>query len=255
VARKLLGAIVCLLLAGPAGAGSRGAAESHFREGLRLYEEERVVEALAEWREVLAEGYVSPDLYLNLGNASYRAGETGWAVYYYEMARRRMPGDPDVAGNLALARREALGGEPPSASSPWLLEAIGWLDHLSLGGAARFAAAALWVAALLVGATWIARLQRVARLRPRALRWAALGLLVAAGLLVGLKAAQQSVAADAIAVKPLTAHTEPSEDAAVEFRLPEGSPVGLGRRALGWREVIVSHSLRGWVLEDAVAVL
>lgn len=255
VARELLGAILCLLLAGPAGAGSRAEAESHFREGVRLYQEERVAEALEQWRAVLAQGYASPDLYLNLGNASYRAGEAGWAVYYYEMARRRSPSDPDVAGNLALARRQALGGELASASSPWLLAAMSWLDRLSLAGAARFAAASLWLAAALMGASWVPRLLRAARLRPRTLRWAALGLCLAAGLLVGLKAAQHSVAADAIAVSPLTAHTEPSEDAAVEFRLPEGSPVGLGRRALGWREVIVSHSLRGWVPEDAIAAL
>jgi hypothetical protein len=255
VRRSVLGAILCLLAAAPASAGSRAAAEAHFHEGVRLYQEQNVAEALAEWRAVLAEGFSSPDLYMNLGNASYKVGETGWAVYYYEMARRRAPGDPDVTGNLALARREALGGEPTSTSSRWLLAAAGWLDHVSLAGALRLGVVVVWLAAALVAATWVARLQRLVRVRPRALRWTAAGLVLAAVLLVGLKAAQRSLAADAIAVKALTAHTEPNEDAAVEFRLPEGSPVGLGRRALGWREVIVSPSLRGWVLEDAVAPL
>jgi hypothetical protein len=239
--------------AGSAFAGSRAAAETAFREGVRLYQQDRVMEALSEWRAALDEGYASADLYLNLGNACYRAGETGWAVYYYELARRRAPADPDVAANLALARREVAGGEIEPASAPWLLFLAGRLDHVSLRGAAWFGVAALWAVAALLLATWLPGTARLFR-RPRALRWMALACGVAAATLLGLKSAQRSFAPDAIAVRALTAHTEPSDEAAVEFRLPEGSPIGLGREAPGWREVIVSHSLRGWVPEEAVAL-
>jgi hypothetical protein len=251
-----------VFFAGGASAGSRSAAESAFREGVRLYEEGRFSEALEQWRAAREEGYASEDLYLNLGNACYRAGEAGWAVYYYEMARRRAPSDPDIAANLAVAQRDALGGEVQSPSAPWLLAFAGQLDRVSLGGAMRFAVVSLWIGAALVIFTWVPRLATLrppgpirALGRPRVLRGVALGIVLAAGIVVGLKAAQQSLAPDAIAVSALTAHTEPSEDAAVEFRLPEGSPVGLGRKAPGWREVIVSHSLRGWVPEGAVALL
>lgn len=256
------GLAALVLLAAIASAGSRSTAESAFREGVRLYEEGRFTEALGRWRAAREEGYASADLYLNLGNACYRSGEAGWAVYYYEMARRRAPGDPDIAANLALAQREALGGEVQSPSAPWLLAFAGLLDRVSLGGAMRFALAALWIGAALVAVTWVPALSGSRPRRAlgalslsRLLRGTALALALAAGVALGLKAAQQSLAPDAIAVRALTARTEPTEDAAVEFRLPEGSPVGLGRAAPGWREVIVSHSLRGWVPEGSVARL
>jgi tetratricopeptide (TPR) repeat protein len=60
--------------------------------------------AMREWEALAAEGYESPALYLDLGNARLRAGRRGAAIASYLRALRLDPGDPDARQNLELAR-------------------------------------------------------------------------------------------------------------------------------------------------------
>lgn len=230
-------------------AGARADAARAFAEGTARYEAEEYAAALSAYRQVLADGYASPELFLNLGNSAYRIGEPGWAAYYYEQALRRAPSDPDIKSNLALARREALGEEAIVRGTPILDSAVALQGKLTLRSAVTTAVVFFWLAVVALVLAWLWAPARW--LRP--LRWGALALALLAVTLLSLKAAQGSLAAEALIVKPSTAHAEPSADATVEFRLPAASPVGLGRRAPGWREVIVSSSLRGWVREEDLA--
>ncbi len=235
--------------AGLAVGGSRSEAGRSFAEGNDRYEAQEYAAALSAYREVLAHGYASPELFLNLGNSAYRIGEPGWAAYYYEQALRRAPSDPDIRSNLEQARREALGEEPALRGTPVLDRAVALQSRLTVSGTITTAVALLWLAVALIASAWLWAPAR----RARPLRWGALAAALLAFALLSLKAAQGSLAAEALIVRPSTAHAEPSAEATVEFRLPAASPVGLGRSAPGWREVIVSSSLRGWVREEDVA--
>jgi hypothetical protein len=243
-----LAAFGLALAAHLAAGGSRSEATRAFAEGNARYEAQEFAAALSAYRAVLAAGYGSAELFLNLGNSAYRIGEPGWAAYYYEQALRRAPSDPDIRSNLALARREALGEEPALQGSPVLDRAVALQSRLTVRGTVTTAVALLWLAAGLIVWTWLWTPSR----RTRLLRWGALATALLALALLSLKAAQGSLAAEALIVRPSTAHAEPSAEATVEFRLPAASPVGLGRSAPGWREVIVSSSLRGWVREEDV---
>lgn len=237
-------------LHGPAGAASeRDDAQQSFAMGVRLYEEGNYIDAIEAWRGALEKGYGSTELFVNLGNATYRAGELGWAIYYFEQARRLAPADPDVASNLALVRREALGREARGGSA--LLDRIAALQNRwTSAGIVWVVVVICWIAVALILISW----QPIGAHRASYLRWGAVALITVSGLLVGVKAFQMSMAPDALAVRPISARSEPSEAATVEFRLPVGSPVGLGREAPGWREIVVSASLRGWVEEEALAL-
>jgi hypothetical protein len=242
-----------LLLGGPlvepSRAGGRVEAEAAFREGNRLYDTQEYAAALNAYREVLKKGYASPELFLNLGNAAYRIGEPGWAAYYYEQAIRRAPADPDIRSNLEQARREALGEEPDGRESRFLERVVALQNRLTLRGAVVGAVILLWAAAGLVVFSWLGFPSRWTRIA----RWSALTAALVAACLLFTKAAQSSLSAEALIVRPCTAHAEPSPEATVEFRLPGASPVHFGRDAPGWREVIVSSSLRGWVRDEDVA--
>lgn len=238
------------ILAGSVGAGSRSEAKRAFAEGNQQYETQDYAAALSSYRLALAEGFASPELFLNLGNSAYRIGEPGWAAYYYEQALRMAPSDPDIRSNLAQARRETLGDEPTLRGAPILDRAVSLQSKLTMRRAIATAVLLLWLAVGLIVTAWLWVPSRTAR----ALRLGSLVLALSGIALLSLKAAQISLAAEALVVRQATAHAEPSADATVEFRLPAASPVGLGRSAPGWREVIVSSSLRGWVRqEDVVA--
>ncbi|MBD3163030.1 MAG: hypothetical protein GF346_11475, partial [Candidatus Eisenbacteria bacterium] len=251
--RRAVSALVLgILLVGTAAAspaGTRRDAERAFRDGVRFYEEERFADAWTCWRRVIDEGYLSSSLLLNLGNAAYRLGELGWAVYYYEYARRLDPADPDVASNLLLARSEAVGADASPGGSPVLRWFDSLQERITPAGATRLAAAGFWLLCLLWALHWLVPGGRTLRTAA----WIGVGLFCVGLLVAGVKGIQQSIRPEAIAVAPIAARSEPDESASVELRLPAGSPVDLDRRAPGWREIVVSTSVRGWVPEEAVA--
>ncbi len=66
------------------------------------YDAEEPARALGFYKKV-AEKKRSPSLFYNMGNAAFKAGKLGEAIYFYRKAEKRSPWDPDVQNNLDLA--------------------------------------------------------------------------------------------------------------------------------------------------------
>src|SRR5687768_10219828 len=107
------------------------ASQQPFDNARGHYERGDYAEAARILREQ-AQSEVSPGLLHNLGNAAYKAGQTGEAILAWERARSLDPSHRNTQANLRFARGEA-GYEPPSASwyeaySTWLsADAWSWL--------------------------------------------------------------------------------------------------------------------------------
>ncbi len=248
--RFLVSALAVLTLLGSRAARASTPADDAFEEGNRLYNELRYAEALDSYRKVLAAGKRSAELFHNMGNAALQSGHAGWAVYYFEQARRRSPRNPDIGANLALTRRALLGSDPEPSRASILHWSARWVDTLTPARAAMTVLALVWLAVAAILCRWMVPPLEGRR---RLLGIGAVAALALAGLLAGMKLAQQSLAPEAMVVQAGAARSEPSDDATVEFRLPAGSPVDLGREDGKWREVQVSESLRGWMEESAIA--
>jgi tetratricopeptide (TPR) repeat protein len=74
-----------------------------FQKANGLYQEGKVAEARDLYESITSNGYVSGELYYNLGNAYYRLGDPARAILNYERALRLMPGDEDLRNNLQVA--------------------------------------------------------------------------------------------------------------------------------------------------------
>jgi tetratricopeptide (TPR) repeat protein len=68
-----------------------------------LYQKNDFTGAQKVYKELLDNGYQSAVLYYNLGNAHYRMGDLGYAIYYYEKALKLAPGDEDIIHNIKIA--------------------------------------------------------------------------------------------------------------------------------------------------------
>src|SRR5208337_1300274 len=112
----------------------------------RLYEQGKYSEAAAAYQKLVQAGQVSAALYFNLGNACFKAGTLGRALAAYRQAEALAPRDPDLRANIQFARDQAQG--PTLALSRWQKV----LGRLSLNEWTILAAAAVWVAFLLLGA-------------------------------------------------------------------------------------------------------
>jgi tetratricopeptide (TPR) repeat protein len=77
--------------------------ETVYQQANQLYQQGKVAEARDLYESIVKNGFVSGDLYYNLGNAYYKSGNISRAILYYERALRLMPGDDDLRHNLQLA--------------------------------------------------------------------------------------------------------------------------------------------------------
>lgn len=98
-------AIFCVLAT--AGFGRADVEIDHlFAEGNAAYSRGDYPGAIAHYEAVTTRAGYSAAVLYNLANSHALAGNTGLAVLHYLQALRLRPGDPDIAGNLALLRSD-----------------------------------------------------------------------------------------------------------------------------------------------------
>jgi tetratricopeptide (TPR) repeat protein len=138
---SLLGCI--LILAGP----SSFAAESpsHFEQANLLYAQGKFPEAASLYESMIKAGRHSSPLFFNLGNAYFRQGQLGRALFNYCRAERLAPRDPDIQANLRFTRERVTGGL--SASPPAWQRAV---RYFTLNEIATVTALLFWIWAGLV---------------------------------------------------------------------------------------------------------
>lgn len=112
--------------------------ETLFATGNRYYEMEKYAEAIAVYKQ-LSENVEHANLYYNLGNAYYRVGDIGQAIWSFEKGRASSPRHKDLLHNLAIANAQVRDRiEPPEGFFPVMiyravLEKLTVMDLLSTG--------------------------------------------------------------------------------------------------------------------------
>lgn len=83
--------------------------QQRFEQANLLFNQSKYTEAARTYQQLLDEGHAQKELYFNAGNAWYKAGKTGQAIYSYEKALQLSPNDPAVKHNLAIANQKVNG--------------------------------------------------------------------------------------------------------------------------------------------------
>ncbi len=69
----------------------------------KFYQEGQFEQAIRSYEKILGQGFESGALYYNLGNAYFKSGKLGYAIYYYEKGLKLQPNDEDLLYNLKIA--------------------------------------------------------------------------------------------------------------------------------------------------------
>ena len=118
--------------------------------GTKAYNENDFELAIDEWRTCVDEGIINADLYYNLGNAYYRSGKLGFAIFYYKSALRLHPSDDDIQHNLNFAQTKTRDKEGDEEENP-ILEGLMDLHHaLSLKSQMNISLILFWAIALVI---------------------------------------------------------------------------------------------------------
>lgn len=68
----------------------------------KFYQEGQIQQALENYEKILGQGYESGSLYFNLGNAYFKNGNLGKAIFCYEKGLKLEPNDEDLIYNLRI---------------------------------------------------------------------------------------------------------------------------------------------------------
>lgn len=246
--RRTATTALLLALSLAAAHAAEGPLASFFR-GNALYGDERYTDAIAAYQRVIDSGLESGPLQFNLGNAYFKSGDVGHAVLHYERSLRLMPGDPDLAANLAFAR-ESSGDSPPGAGWRRLVFPLAWrssADRLLLA-----AAACWWVTLLAVAAGRLAP-----AFSPVTRRMAAAGVLALA--VAASSCLFRVLSLDGVAAAVVTASAErvvryePSPSGTAFFVAKPGTVLEIESTRPGWSRVRARDGRRGWIESDAIS--
>lgn len=82
--------------------------EDLFKNANDLYKNDKLEEAVELYKKIESQGFISSELFYNLGNSYYKLNKVGPSIYYYEKALKLNPLNKDVQNNLVFAKRLAL---------------------------------------------------------------------------------------------------------------------------------------------------
>ena len=215
------------------------AAESTFEQANRLYEQGKYAEAAALYENVAKGGRQSAPVFFNLGNAYFKDGKIGRAIYHYRIAERLKPRDPDIQANLRFSR-DRLPETVSRAPTAWNRS----LNYFTVNELAVVFSVVFWAWAILFG---------LARLRPGMagrLRGFITGSGVVAGvmfvvLLVADASARKLIA---VSVSPQgKVHLGPLAESQVAFPAPDGSELEVLAERGEWLQVVDRNGRTGWM--------
>ena len=82
--------------------------DSLFVSANNLYKNGNYEEAIKTYNEIESKGFVSSELYYNIGNSYYKLNKVASTIYFYEKALKIDPLNEDAQNNLVFAKRLAL---------------------------------------------------------------------------------------------------------------------------------------------------
>ncbi|MBI2191243.1 MAG: hypothetical protein HYU36_04590 [Planctomycetes bacterium] len=220
-------------------------------ESVRLYRQ-----AAQSFEEILARGFVHPDVYYNLGNTYFKLNQIGRAVLNYRRAQRFLPSDPDLLENIRSAKSKTLDTEPDRSPPELLRNLLFWHYDTSLD---MLACATLVAYLTLCVGFCVSVFWRKPVMRTLNLLTALLFVLLGVSFFVRSYQDRTTVVAVVLAeVAPvLTGYGEHETE---RFTVHQGTELlveeihedSSGAR---WLKVSLSPELRGWIRADALELI
>ena len=220
--------------------------DSLFSAANRLYDQARYAEALDAYNRILQSGYESPELYLNMGNAAYRANRKGQAVYYYEKALQLDPHLDAARNNLALTRRNLIDRFTPLPEGFFHRLYKGYTGMLDLLTWGWISLTAIWLAFFFAVAYLLVQTPTRKRLF---FTLALLMLTVWFLAYAGYYGARHRAAIPHGIVQPeeTARYTEPSLAAETDGKIHEGAKVRILKREKDWLQVQTVDGNTFWI--------
>jgi tetratricopeptide (TPR) repeat protein len=220
-----------------------------FEQANKSYEEGHYAQAAAAYENLLQHGGVSSAILFNAGNAWFKAGQIGRAIYCYRRAEELAPRDQDIRANLEIARTQAGTNTASLPGNRW----TSWVGRLTLNE---------WTLAASVSVGLFFFVLMARQTSPRFSRSAGgltIALAVASGWLLaclGLSIDQRLVEESSIVIVPeAVARRGPMDESQSAFTVHDGAELPVQARDGDWLQVSGASRQMGWLPQKDVALM
>ncbi len=218
-----------------------------FEQANQLYRNGEYQKAVQMFEQVIKNGYESPSLYYNLGNAYFKLNNLPASILNYERAKRLSPNDDDINYNLRLANLRVIDKIEPI---PRIFIINWWRSFINLFSSNEWSWGViifLWVAAVCGAFIFVLRSITYQRL-------AFVGIIIAFTLIV-LSAismfqrygSEQKEQHAVVFPQTVSVKSAPDAQSTDLFVLHEGVKVELLDTVGGWWKIRLADGKVGWL--------
>jgi len=218
------------------------AASTDFEAANKLFEQGKFADAAAAYERLLTNGPTAA-LHFNLGNARFKSGQPGRAIFHFHRALALAPRDPDARGNLQFARR-SLGVTVDEPLARHLLRHHSPAEWAWLAGAGLGA----WFVLLALGEALPAKRAAFAWLT----KTAGVMVVISAALLAAAHWDRNSARQAVVIVPEAPVRPGPLPESKAAFSLRDGAEVVVLDAKDDWLQVRDTGHRAGWVKQDAL---
>jgi tetratricopeptide (TPR) repeat protein len=242
-------AVIFALAAAAPSAAQTSAAADVFKQASALYVQGKYDEAIKEYYKPIQEGYESGHLYYNLGNCFLKKNNIGYAILYYEKAKRLIPTDADLRANYEFAE-SLIKNRQGIAERPWLNRRLDKVFNPLTTDVLTVVVSLFYVMifAILTAGIFV---EKIGRYSKPAISAAAVFLLISSYVLYERLSTEQSV----VLVEKADARYEPFDKATVFFTLHEGMKAAVVDSNGQWYKIKRPDGKAGWVQKNDIGLI
>ncbi len=226
-----------------------------FNQANQLYKEKNYEGSIALYDSVAKSGYVSAELFFNLGNAHFKLGNLASSILNFERAKKLSPDDADIDFNLRISNLRVVDRVEPVPE----LFFVRWTKNLvirhSSDGWAKLALGMVWVTFafallfLFVNFLWVKRISFLAAL------FALLLSLTFDFLTYSQYNYQRESTEGIVFVKNVYVKSAPDPQSTDLFILREGIKVAVLESEGEWQKIQLADGKVGWMMRNSLEMI
>lgn len=214
-----------------------------FTDANALYNCGQYEASIQEYQSLISRGINNYNLYYNLGNAYFKTGRLGEAIYFYKKAQKLAPSDRDINFNLNFARARRTDNIKINQYPKFIRVTRDFFTSLSIDLLSIIASVLYFLLAALI--TYFLLYQR--HFLGRSLKiWLASALLI---VLIVLSVNIHRVnSREGVLVEDISeVRSGPSEEYTLVFTIHEGMELRIMEEQNGWMRIVLPDGLEGWL--------
>jgi tetratricopeptide (TPR) repeat protein len=222
-----------------------------FQQGNSLYKEGNYEEAIEKYRIIESQGIINGSLYYNIGNSYFKIGKLGYAILFYERARKYLPRDREVLENLVFV--QSFTQDNIEERKPTFLIYLLYRILIKLSFKEILILASTLFSILMVCSIFFILRRNLIIIKNLTISFLVIFLISA--LLLFVKVNLENTKAGVILLEVVNVKSGPSEESTLEFVIHEGTKFQVLEFLNEWAKIRFQDGKAGWVTTDTFELI